>query len=462
MNAMQSIARGRAYACVLAVIAGSWCLELQATPPACDSKRVDPWPYPIVIRGPAALEGARTKDLEGYRFTGRKWVSMPIQIDEVNRNNEYVLDNGLPYTVGSDDGMFDSNDEIVLDGAQLGLYFSEQMIPRWMRGRAVKLWRVSFCGEGGRGGTGLILEAATNALPRPIDPPGDSKGTAQQVTFDRRAATIETEQYRYVFNAENPALLGSVYLRDSVGAETLAFMNARFKMPLVMPWYLPNFTVGDEMFAAHIESWQSGPLRSIVAVGVKFKNFLSLLKLHLFSELIFYRNRFQIPTVIEFVFSPKEKLKAGSGIAYAMSFPDGAPWVIESNLVPLPPAPGDVATLQPVVVDDPRNEEFAATARSSAGAAQIRVHVDSRVRAVAHPPFIMRRDTFHDSVMQKNWSFLRGMDGDLGLYLDFSGIDQGTYAFGLNILLSRQQSFVFPNVADPSPSWQQIDNIHLK
>lgn len=50
----------------------------------------------------------------------------------------------------------------------------------------------------------------------------------------------------------------------------------------------------------------------------------------------------------------------------------------------------------------------------------------------------------------------------LGHYLDFSRIDRGTYAFGLNILLSRQQSFLFPNVADPSPDWHQIDNIRPK
>jgi hypothetical protein len=115
-----------------------------------------------------------------------------------------------------------------------------------------------------------------------------------------------------------------------------AFTESNFRMPLVLPWWAPDVTLKDAHFMSEIESWRTGPVRTIIAVGVKFRSFLSVLNLHLFSELVFWKNRFDIPTVIEFVFDPSSYLQRGSGLFYSLKLP--LDWNLSTNLAKLTPS----------------------------------------------------------------------------------------------------------------------------
>src|SRR5690606_15542028 len=103
------------------------------------------------------------------------------------------------------------------------------------------------------------------------------KQPVDQVRFDKTQGVITTDLYRYTFKKEHPALLGEVALRKN-GQEYPVFARSDFLMPPSTAWFLPDLTFRSDEFESAIESWQSGPLRTIVAVGVKYTSFLGLVR----------------------------------------------------------------------------------------------------------------------------------------------------------------------------------------
>ena len=184
---------------------------------------------------------------------------------------------------------------------------------------------------------------------------------------------------------------------------------------------------------------------------MKYSSFLSLFKLHLFSELVFYRNRFVIPTVVEFIFDPTKFLAPGSGLAYSLRFPKDRAWKIESNLTPLPARdPDEVVDKGPTAAG---TDVFTARGHSKDGAFLVQVRVDEKARKNVPPPFLIRAPEFASKEHQKHWPWLADMPGDLGVYLDFSRIKQGTYNFGLDLLLSPKADESFADYGSVESEW---------
>lgn len=409
---------------------------------ACTGVRV-PFAYPIVLKGPPSLFGTRVTNLSAWVWRDGKWGEAPVQVEEVNHRGDYVLDGGLPFTKDSDDGLFDANDEVVLDGAELGDDFRPEEVPPEVAAGVVQSWKVSFC-RGDASSGHLLLQSRHR--PKPWT------GTAA-VRFDQAKAEIETSAYRYVFNPKSPALLGEVRFRGA-GGERGVIRNSKFMMPLKTPFWMPDLTFRDDDFTSAVESWQSGPVRTIVAVGVKYSAFLSLFKLHLFSELVFYRNRFVIPTVIEFIFDPSSHLKPGSGVAYSLSFPEGRGWQIDGNLTPLPAESPDAVVGSGKTAA--ATETFVARGHGPDGAFLAQVRVDAKARAMVPPPFLIRAEQFQSEAHQKHWPWLKDLPGDLGVFLDFSRVHRGIYDFGLDLILAPKADETFTDYGPVDTSWQHL------
>lgn len=399
--------------------------------------------YPVVLKGPRPLRGWSVRRLEAFARHGSVWQRIPLQVDEVNHRGDFVLAGGLPFTSGTDDGILDDNDEIVLWGGDLGDEFTNADIPKNLRiaPDSGKFWKLSLFRHSQPIGTVLIIGLKKDPAKFVATP---------HVAFDKKTGTISSSLYDYHFATGNPALLGAVLLNKD-GRKVPVISDSQFVMPLKTPWYLPNMNFDSSDFTSSIESWQIGPIRTIVAVGVKYTAFLSLFKLHLFSELIFYRNKFEIPTVIEFVFDPSKHLKPGSGIAYSLSFPEGHQWQIESNLTPLPAlAPSDLVAKGMTAAG---SEPFRARGASAEGAFMVQVRVDEAARRMVPPPFLFRKADFNDNSLQKNWPWLTRLQGDLGVFLDFAAVKQGTYDFGLDLLLSNQSQETFSSYGPAEAQW---------
>jgi hypothetical protein len=397
--------------------------------------------WPVVLKGAPELFGARLGHIAAWKFERGRWDRVPIQVDEVNLNGDYVLEHGIPWTAKTGDEIYGTRDELALDGESLGDDFREDAIPLPIADSIAAGWKVSFCS--GPKFLGAILLAKT--FSRQSEDFG-----ARSVMFTRSPDLVESQIYRYEFNPDSPALIGHVKLRHEDGWIT-ALKDSRFQMPLVLPWWAPDVTLKDRHFVSEIECWRSGPVRTIIAVGVKFRSFLSVLNLHLFSELVFWKNRFDIPTVIEFVFEPGSYMQRGSGLFYSLKLPQ--PWRLSTNLATLPQLASVAASASAHAVE---GETFWASGRSELGAFLVDVRVDPKARSLVPPPWLVEQSMFGDKAMAEQWPWLSGAEGDLGLFLDISGVRKGKYQFGLELLVSTDDDETFSIRRIDSVQWTGV------
>ncbi len=400
--------------------------------------------FPVVFKVPEWMWGIRTDAVEGWAFKGHAWQRIPVQIDEVNHDGNYVLEQGIPYTKFTDNGLLDDVDEISVRGIDLGspkVDGSSKNPP----GSFLAIRRVDFCDNDGHffGSLWIGVKAA------PVTPQPFTE------IFNSVSAEVNTTAYRYQFRQDQPMLMGRVNLKTSSGEQSV-FAGNSFIMPLLPRFFMfPSLYFGESDFTSEIECWRSGPVRSIVAVGSRLRKFFSILDLHLFSELVFYENYFQIPTKIEFVFDPSKYLAKGSGIAYVLRYPDGLDWRLQSTLKPLPQAGPESEALKESAFDAAPNGAFAVRGESAIGSFMAQVRVDPKALKQSPPPYMASGQVFDDKLTVQAWPWLRKTKGSLGVFIEISGVKRGTYDFALDLAVSNQAHDGFADFKTLVPNWSE-------
>jgi len=386
-----------------------------------------PYPFAVVLTGSVSLMGQPIDSLAAYAFDGSRWRRVACQVDERNRRGDYVLSEGLPYTSRSDDRLFDRNDEVALWGTDFGAPFTSKQIDKKLREGWKDFWHISLNSDLGYHGDLLIVRERSNNVQNSIK---------NMVYFDPLKKEITSSEYYYRFKDAKAALLGD--LSVNVGGKRLPVIKrSQFTMNFELPWYLPDFSLNDDNFSSEIESWQVGPVRAIVAVGVKFRNFLKMFNFHMFSELVFYQNSFRIPTIVEFPIDPSRHFQLGTGIAYTIDFSDEQHMSFNSNLKYLPAngpkayieGGGELADTSPYYYIDGRFGEKLLL---------MKVEVDPKAAKTSMPPFLIRQQSFVDKNLIKQWPWLDGMSGEVGAFIDISRVHKGSYDFSLDIFLSPE------------------------
>jgi hypothetical protein len=400
--------------------------------------------FPVVFKAPEWLWGARVDAIEGWSLQGKSWQKILIQVDEVNADGSYVLEQGIPYTKFTDDGLLDGVDEISVRGLDLGSPNAQSAFIK-PPGQFIKMRRVDFCDNDGKffGSLWLGLRAT----------PVEQRAYAQM--FDEKLAEVNTPTYRYQFRQGQPMLMGNVKLKTSSG-EKPVFAGNSFIMPLLPRFFIfPSLYFGESDFTSEIECWRSGPIRSIVAVGARLRKFFSFLDLHLFSELVFYENYFQIPTKIEFVFDPSKYLAKGSGIAYVLQYPDGVDWRLKSTLKSLPISGPESDALKESAFDVAPDGAFAVRGESAMGSFVAQVRVDAKALKQSPPPYIASNGVFDHEPTTKAWPWLRKARGSLGVFIEISGVKRGVYDFALDLAVSNQADDGFGDFKTLIPYWSE-------
>ena len=265
----------------------------------------------------------------------KKWSEIPVQIDERDRNGDYVLEHGLPFTANGGDDRFNGNDEMVIElpaNFSGSREFSDAAARDWLAHLTKRsptdkaestpansdaipqMSRLKITVGPHKAPVLLISGLISGLISKDLRP-------ASGVDFNPDKSRVTTASYRYQFNKFNPAALGQLDIpSEAAKGSGLTTINrdGGFAIWLKPPWLCPTVTKSYKDIPGAIESWRSGPIRTIVAVGSKYSAFWSLVRAHLFSELVFYRDRFQIPSVIEIPFSPESLLGTDSGFAYGL------------------------------------------------------------------------------------------------------------------------------------------------
>ena len=399
--------------------------------------------FPIIEAGVLPLRGVYIPEVEVYAKKGKRWIQLAHQIDEKNARGEFVLEGGLPFTANSDDGYFDKNDELIVWSTDLGDAFVDEDVNERLVKNCRKLFRVDVKSKAQSIGSYLVKVARYPSVTSATD--------AALVHFDAKRQYISTSDYKYEFNQSHPAMLGKISFRDQSSSSEL-LKDSSFVMPISTPWYLPDMEFKQRDFTSEVESWRVGPIRTIVAVGVKYQGFLGLIDLHLFSELVFYKNRLQIPTIIEFIFSPKDYLRIGSGVAYSLDFADGREWKIHSNLAEF----GESHRLRVEKNAGMETDPYWVRLTDGVRSILVEVKVDPRAVKVSPPPMLIHSEKLRSEALKKEFSWLGELSGNLGIYIDFSQVEKGEYQFGLDLTLGSEANGVQALSGGIDSVWHQL------
>lgn len=363
---------------------------------------------------------------------------MPLQVDELNFNGDIVLSGGQPFTANTDDGIIDGNDEISFFGSDLGDSFTADEISHFIQKRALSTWHLEVCGKKSHLGHALLV--AVNAKHE------DPHRFAPKVRFEAISKVVQTEHYEYRFDKKNSAMLGDVFFKKS-GKTHKVFDGFDFLIAARTPWWMPSMYFTQDDFKSTVESWQEGPVRTIIAVGAKFNNFLSVFSYHMFSELAFYPKRFSIPSGIEMPMNAGKYLKAGSGIAYAIKPAKSLEWDVVTNVQDLPKKDPEL------VINHTDNSKswppfFYLNGMSSLGSFRAMVQIDPQVIQKISPPFVLKKHHWRTQKSYKSWKILDKIHGDLGFFVDLSTIPAGNYHFGLDLVLSSEAYHEFKDLSE--------------
>jgi len=409
-----------------------------ASKPACRVQKVTR--QPVVIKGSGAI-GFSVAAYEAWALAANgKWQNIVMQIDEVNPKGEFVMKEGQPYTAYSDDGILDGNDEMVFWGSQLGREFAFNEVPPDILKGAKGAWRLNLCDGDFRLGSVLLVAGRKQ----------QNASFTAAARFNPVAQTVESSHYRYWFNQKHPILLGKlVFQRNKEELPLLA--ESWFQMAMRTPWWVPDIHLTEESFTSSIECWQQGPIRTLVAVGVKFKKLLSLLNVHMFSELVFYEQRFQIPTVLEFPIGAGGLLKFGSGVVYMLRVASPQ-WTLDSNLPVLDPRKS-----QPEGPANPSDSRYRTSVDGPWGRLKVLVELAPQDSGQSKPlPFridpkiLQPPSAFH-------WDWMREIKGDVGVFVDISKVKKGVYHFNLDLSLEPEADLNLHDVlTSPSAEWVKI------
>jgi hypothetical protein len=417
----------------------------------CRPAKVDPVNRPIVLSELPHIRGLSLHSIGVWKFGASGVSPVEFQIDEKNSRDEFVLPKGKPFTKHTGNGRIDPQDELVIRSQDLSpVQSSSKFLLAWQQSkRGGKVWQLSVCIPG-QGISGLLF-VSSGAVSSKIASTEKKAG----VSFDLTANTISTPVYKYEFNKHRPLLLGKVSLRLQKSYEPI-IASSEMRIPIRSSWYLPNTTLSADSFDSEIESWKQGPIRTIVAVGVKYERFFSLVKMHMFSEWIFYDSYFQVPQTVVLPLDFKKYLRPGSGIAYSMRLLEPDLWQWSSNI----PRAKHLSPRK--MVASAKNtrlpQKFYAKAvhlkKGWVINAQLRLK-PGRVEGNP-PPFLLVGDDFGSKALKKHWPWIRKIPGDFGVFQDFSQIEKGSYDFGLDLSLGNDAKKNLADLRTAQTTWKAL------
>ncbi len=389
---------------------------------------------PIIISGASDWNKTPLTHFRLLSHKNKKINSIAFQIDEKNLRNEYVLDQGIPFTKNSDDGLWDENDELVFYSDDLGKKFPQSEIEKIKKTFNAEIWTIEFHQDQNSWGEIVLLNISDSEKLKLFDK-NFPRQEENNVAFDAVQNQITTSYYQYTFNKKSAVTLGEVFFRQN--DQWFPFIKkSNWLFHFTTPFWMPNMNMSEQDFDSSVECWQTGPIRSIIAVGVKYQSFLSVFKLHLFSELVFYRRSFQIPTSIDFPFDAQNYLSFPSGIAYSIKLIDE--FKLQSNIPKF--------SVKPNLNESPQ-KSYVVTFENPQTQMQLKVDVDTEGLDQPYPPFILEKHdlTFTVPPLLPHW--LQPLkDDDLGILIDFSKAKKGSYQFKLDMMMDFDSNRHLPHL----------------
>lgn len=396
---------------------------------------------PIIIPGPdlAPLYGCDLKKFTAMRFVkrGKKLLEdfVPLQFDQRNTEGNYVLPNGLGYTRNSDDGLLDDNDELSFMGTDTGDqapkthpdFGSRSVYEIQLTDPTTKKQQYFY-----------LVYDPIRALPR---------SHKYYVAFDPKKNRVVTLRYEYIFQADNYLLPKTV----RIGGQNI-LSEAEYLYYFDIP-YFPNVTFRSSDFRALLEEWRVGPIRAILAIGIRYKVFFMEVKTSLFSEISFFLNQVTFPTVVDFPVDGSKVFNPGTGIYYGFNF-FGATY--DTNLRLLT----KVAEMKQINQAGLRMPYIKGRQRDTEVFVRLNPDFDKDTQKILEPQVYDRSKNPSKAVL-KSRSWLADTKTPLGIYVDLSGAKKRKYTVVCDFFFENRRyaahgADYFKNYQKPTVKVRQV------
>lgn len=288
---------------------------------------------PIVISG-KQISGIIRYPLASYRVfrSSPTGVAEPIpfQIDEINEDTDYVLDQGSKITADTGNGIFDASDEMSFMGDDVGPVVEPT---KWPSGRPH-----------------IVFELRVrHPVANPMGPQmgavyigiyfgdGPALSTKKYVVFKREQAMVVTSRYRYQFDQKNWLVARNVEVSNGekppikyepVLDTTTFYMKGDLK-------YFITVEANHRSIESELEAWKTGPIRTIVRVSFHYNLLKLKLELGMFTEISFFSNEMNLPAIMYSPLDGRKSLNPGSGMYYGLALKDNPnQYAVETNMEP--------------------------------------------------------------------------------------------------------------------------------
>ncbi len=294
---------------------------------------------PVIIQGKKIAPVTRYP-IESYRVyrtdSQGKALSIPFQIDEVNDDGDYVLDQGSAVLAASGNGLFDFQDELSLMGDDVGPLVAPTL---WPEGRPNVVYevKVSHPGTNPMGpNVGAVYVGVFFSSP-------PSFSSKKYVVFNRTDALVHTSRYKYQFDNRNWLVAKSIEIAkqeqnpsdyEKVLDSTTFYMKGDLK-------YFITLEVNHRSIDSSLEAWKSGPIRSLVRVSFFYRVLRLKVELNMYTEISFFSNAIYLPAIMYNPIDGRKSLNPGSGMYYGLALKDNpSQYAIDSNMNSYDPSSG--------------------------------------------------------------------------------------------------------------------------
>jgi len=298
-------------------------------------------PPPVVIYG-SQIRAATGRLIGTYRVfrndgTG-KAVPIPFQIDELNSDGDYVLDQGSPITAATGNGLFDLQDELAIMGDDIG---PAERPTQFEGGTPAEVYEIRFDYRGlpmppapwaPAKNAGAVYIAIFPRNAPPVSP-------RRYVVFDRPNAEVKTTRYRYGFDQKNWLVSRRVEMKvpdPKPGQDpympildsTTFFLRADLK-------YFLTFEANHNSVSSELEAFKTGPVRTIVRITYYYTILRLNFQLGMYTEISFFSNAIFLPAVLYNPIDGPSALNSGSGFYYGLALKDNPrDYKIQTNMQP--------------------------------------------------------------------------------------------------------------------------------
>lgn len=280
-------------------------------------------------------------------------VPIPFQIDEINKDGDYVMEVGAA-ELRQSNGIFDLADELVFMGDDAG----PLVRPKWKGTPPTHVIEIRLSELPKRSVDGSSKDVAAGKKERRVgavylavffkNPP--PRSTKRYVSYDKDNAAVVTSRYRYQFNQQNYLVVRGIEMipsgtsqLDTSGtsplknepvpdpkAKSRLIADQKF-IPLVdsSTFYLKadlkyfiTLEVNHSALNTALEGYKIGPVRVIVRVSFIY-SFLKLnFELGMYTEVSFFSNAVFLPAILYNPLNGEKSLNRGSGFYYGFSMVD--------------------------------------------------------------------------------------------------------------------------------------------